>query len=579
MCRKAHKLLKSRVSSEEAGKLKEAISFLGMEVTPEQTRSLANLIGWLGLGTGILLIFIISLFLGFSVLWLLFLAFPTVLYLYFRRYPILKADSEMKRGLAQIPEAMSYLLMSLRVNPNLECAVEFAASHSRDIFRRRFGRIIQDVNLGRNSIEAGLAKLGNDFAKRSEEFRRSMSLVLASMLDRTERRRQETLDKASAVLLDGLALRNEREARALNTPVMIVFTFGILLPLILVAIIPFTSLMGIEISTPVIALIYTFGLPLFLYILIRFIASCRPVTMLPPRVPAGNTRIGHIILGVSAGLLPATIFLLGDTVLGSLKYVPILLGIGTGTGTFMLLTTAGVRKVRREIKSMENRFGEILHHLGVILSEGRPLEVAMIKSESPFMKRAAENIRTLNASLKSAFFDRELGSLRTVYSDTIRGIIEVLVSIADKGPKTLAKVSFRMAEHVNNLKKSGAEVERGLGSVISSMRIIALIVAPLVGGMISSMSVVLAETMVKSQGENLGFGYKTAMPMDPSIITMVIGIYIMESAVILMLFGSELINGDDIVMKKYYTGLALPLSIIVFTVCAWVTGNLFGSIA
>jgi len=579
LCKRSHRIFKSKLGDKEADELRGAIGFLGMDVKPEETKSLAKMVGALGLGAGLLLVAILSLLLGFSVMWFLFLAFPLVMYSYLKKYPTLKADSERRKALAQMPEAMSYLIMSLQVNPNLEKAVEFAASHSKGLFKRKLDGIIGGVDRGIEGAEAGLLKLGEDFASRSEEFKRSMSLVLASTLERTDERRQETLDKAAEVLLEGLASRTEREARALNTPVMIVFTFGVILPLIFVAIIPFMSLMGIEIGAPGIAMMYTVGLPLFLFVLIRFIASSRPMTMLPPSVPAGKRRVLPLVLSACAGLALSLAVLLGEGALGPLEYVPVLWGVGVGMGIFMLMATARVKRLRREVKMLESGLGETLHQLGVILSEGRPLEDAMARSDAPFMRGAAENVRTLSAGLNAAFFDERFGSLKEVYSDTIKGIVEIVVSISDKGSESLASVSFKLGEHVRNLKKSEAEIERSLGSVVSSMRIIALVVAPLVGGMISSMSVVLAETMVASQGVSMGFASQVVSPIDPSVITMIIGIYAMESAVILVLFGSELINGDDAVMKKYWIGLALPISILVFTVCAWVASGLFGGIA
>jgi hypothetical protein len=131
---------------------------------------------------------------------------------------------------------------------------------------------------------------------------------------------------------------------------------------------------------------------------------------------------------------------------------------------------------------------------------------------------------------------------------------------------------------MNNLRKSELEIERALGSVVSSMKIIAIVVAPLVGGMISSMSVVLADTMVESQNANMVMGESVAV-LEPSLITLIIGIYAMESAAILVVFGSELMHGDDSVMKRFSMGVALPVSIFVFTACAWLANGLFGGIA
>ncbi len=577
LCRAWGRLLKTKVKEKETEKLNAAIGFLGLAVTPEETQGLARVVGIIGIMISLLVVLVLSLSIGFSVLWMLFVAFPALLYFYLKKYPYLKAESEKKGAVGQMPEAVSYVVMSLRISPNLERAIEFAARHSHGLFQKKLERIISNVRAGRSNAESDLVKLADEF-KKWDELKRSMQLVVSSTLERTEERRQETLDKATEVLLGGLAQRTEREARALNTPVMIVFTFGVILPLIFIAIIPFMSLMGIQIGAVSVAIMYTIGLPLFLYILTKFILSSRPMTMPAPSVPKGKGLASSLALAVIAGAVTLAPIFSGEKTLGAMEYVPLVWCFSLGGGLFLMLTTIETKKLRKKTKNLEKGFAETLHQLGVVLSEGRPLEDALSHVDSPFFKGAARNIQTLNTDLRSAFFDHRFGSLREVYSDTIRGVMDILVSISNKGSDAVAKIAFRMSEHINNLKKSEAEIERTLGGVVSSMRIIALVVAPLVGGMISSMSIVLAETMAQSQGAKMGFAGK-AEPMDPSLITLIIGIYAMESAAILMIFGTELMGGDDKVMKKYNAGIALIVSDFVFTVCAWFASGLFGGIA
>jgi len=295
-------------------------------------------------------------------------------------------------------------------------------------------------------------------------------------------------------------------------------------------------------------------------------------------VPNEKDVKAALLVSAGVGLALLLPLLFGAGFLGPLRYAPLLWASAGGIGTFLLMTTSRTRKKRKAIKSIERGFAETLHQLGVTLSEGRPFEDAMSSVDSQFFKSAAGNIRKLNTDLRSAFFDERFGSLREIYSDTIKGVAEMLVSISGKGSDALAKVAFKTSEHINDLKRAELEIERALGGVVSSMRIIAVVVAPLVGGMISSMSVVLADTMTKSQGSGLGPA-GGAQPMDPGFVTLVIGAYAIISAAILTAFGTELMNGDDKVLKKHSVGLALPIVAFVFTTCAWGAGLLFGGIS
>ncbi len=576
-CRTLGRWIEKKPDEEERGRLEEALQFLEMRVSAEEVQGLAyamlvtSCLGVAAVGGTLLLLF------GFSPLWFIPVPIPALLYLYLRRYPVHRAREERVKCLGEMPGVVTYLIMSLRINPNLERAVEFAQRHSRGIFKRKFSKILNNIRLGVEDAETGLRRVAEEFSE-IEEFKRCVELLIASVREGhgdegSEEGRGKTLDKATGVFFAGMEARIERSARSLNTPVMIVFTFGVILPLVFVALVPFLSLMGVSVSEVMIAIVYIIALPTFLFILVRFIASNRPVTIPPPEVPErGGKRAIVALVPASALLVPA---LLVD--LGPMQYIPILWGVASGLGIFFISSTMGVRKEREGIKRLEREFGETLHKLGIALSEGRSFEDAMTRTDSEFLGEAAEGIRNFNTSPAEALFDDKFGSLRNVYSNTIRGVMEILVSVADKGSKTISRISFQMADHLEKLQKSELEIERSLGGVVSSMKIIAMVVAPLVGGMISSMSVVLADTMEQTQGAQMGFG--SGGGLDPALVTTVIATYVMESAVILVLFGNDLLHGGDKILNKFSIGTALPVSIFVFTLCVWVAGAVFGGVA
>ena len=583
-----------RLSEDEHYEIQKALLFLGIKLTPKESKSLAiaaTVFTAIAIAATILLLSILFIF---SIFWSVLFTIPVLLYFYLKKYPQLKRDIEMKNALSQLPEFMSYTIMSLRVNPNLERALQFAVDHSKGRFRIILRRILYDVHTGRCNTEKALSDLADEWGQLCGEFKRSMRLVIASTAESSETRRQITLDKASEVLSEGLSKRASNAARALHTPVMVVFTFGIILPLIFIAIIPFISLMGITIGVPTIALIYTIGIPVFLYIIIKFIASNRPLTMAPARIPKEEYS-GHIVvlLAIVVGsfsIILGIVSLLGfDLGLGSLSYLPFAWGVAAGVSIYLLLTARRVRVLRKCSKDMEKEFGEMLHQLGVILTEGHSLENSISRIEYSdtkskslgFFQVAANNIRLFNTDIRSAFFDPKFGALKKVYSDMITGTMDIITSVADKGSEAVASVNFRIASQINNMQKVDDEIEKTLGSIVSSMKIIAMVVGPLVGGMISSMSVVLADTMADTSvgGEFMGFSTAAPAPLDPQIVTFIIAVYVVESAIIMMAFATELIHGNDSVMKRYNIGIAAPVAIFVFTICAWLSSSIFSGMA
>jgi len=591
ICRISGKLLggwmKSDPEDEDDAKFKEVLEFLRVDITPKDVKAAAYVVPAF---LSILIISSIALltpFVGFMPVMLIFLGIPFLLFQYLKKYPLVKARSVRQEAIRLIPDTMFYLIMSLRINPNLERALEFTSKYSKGVIKRELDIIIHRVRMGVDSVESGLVRWGETWGEDFDEFRGSVRLVLASNLETNEKKRQATLDKASNLLLDGLNKKVETAARKLHTPTMILFTFGVILPLVFVALVPFMSLMGLNIGIEAIALMYVVAIPLMLFVMTKFIVSTRPITSPPPNVPIPSKTLISAIPSIGTAALFSLIgvmVLMGRINLGNLSNLPFLWAFATAVGLFLFLSSLKVKKARSVVKKTEMEFSETLHQLGIFLSEGRSLEDALDRTAEKsgklmaFMRRAANNIRMFSSDIRAAFFHHEFGALKDMHSDLVKSILEVITSIANKGSNMISLVSFSLSEQTKKMQQIDTQIEQSLGSLVTSMKIIAIVVGPLVGGMISSMSLVLAATMDYAEGANMAFGSSGA-PLDPAAITLIIGIFVVESSAILSLFAAGLIHGDDWVMKRNSIGLAMSLSVFIFTGCAWLAAQLFTGLA
>ncbi|ODS40309.1 MAG: hypothetical protein A7315_08960 [Candidatus Altiarchaeales archaeon WOR_SM1_79] len=585
-------------------KLIDSMSFAEIKIDPKEIYALA--IASLIVPTVfILLLFIISIVLtGFNLLYVIILLvslmLPAVLFYYIKEYPILTANTEKAIAVSYIPEIVSYLVMSLRINPNIEKAIKYTSDHSKGAFKKVLNKMMYNIRTGEQSAERSMVMLSEEWGDSSPEFKRSMRLIVASTSERSENRRQDTLDKATDVLLKGLSERIGESARALQTPVMMIFTFGVIMPLIFIALIPLASFMGLSVGPSIIALVYVVILPVILYIAINFIVSSRPATIPPVEIPESeHPKFLLMPIIAIAGVVvasPGILYLLGIKIidLGPLSITPILLGVSIILSAYFLGTSYKIKKLRDEIAEMESEFAETVYQLGVILSEGRSLEDAMVRikemskeaTSAEIFYIAANNVRLFNMSLESAFFDSKAGSAKKVFSDMIKSTLETIIAISNRGSSVIAATTFRMSEHIKNMRSVDAEIKKTIGDVVSSMQVIAGVVGPLVGGMISSMSTVLASVMGAtaeagaSGSAMMGLGGASpAEAIAPEIITIIIGIYVLETTLILISFSDDLVYGGDSIMKKYHLGLYLPIATIVFIISAWLAGMLIGGIA
>jgi hypothetical protein len=190
------------------------------------------------------------------------------------------------------------------------------------------------------------------------------------------------------------------------------------------------------------------------------------------------------------------------------------------------------------------------------LNKGRTAEI---------FSKAANNIRLFNIDMREAFFSEKGGSASRVYSEMIHGSLDTVVSMSAKSSKSIASVIIRLSEHIRNMRTVDAEMKKIIGNVTASMVIIAVFVGPLVGGVATSLGYLLAKTLSESDISGLGFGGLVVKTLNPEVVKLVIGIYVLETTAILAVFSDDLIYGKDAVIKKYHLGIYLPVAAVIFS--------------
>lgn len=585
-------------------KLNKAIDLLELRIESKELHALSSTTAFFSV-LSIFLILIASFLMGFSLslLFVFFIIFPLILYLYIERYPVMLMESRKMEMVGHIPAIASYLVISLRISPTLEKAVEFTSEHTTGFPRRLLKKIISDIHMGRSSsIVESLSKFADEWGN-IPEFRAFMQLLIASTLEASEKGRCLMLDNGMNVLLNGLKERTDNAARQLETPILMIFTFLVILPLVFIGLIPLIPTLGINISPLIIFFLYDIVLPVILFIAISFIVSTKPITIPPIEIPSEEhskvfnmdmrnkiNRCGFLlsILLIAAiislpGILDLMAAIAGKGSSYPLGTSSILIGVSLGLGIYLLGTSYNVKKMRDEIKKEEAEFIETLRQLSVLLSSGRPLPNAMAhitdlnkgKSAGIFSK-AANNIRLFNMDIREAFFNEEGGSAAKIYSGMIRGSIDTIIAMSGRSSKAIASVLIRLSEHIRNMKTVDVEMKKIIGSVTSSMNIIAIFVGPLVGGVATSLGYLISATL--GDGD-LGFGFgEMIKTMNPEIVKLIIGVYVLETTVILSLFSDDLIYGNDRVIKKYHLGMYLPFAALLFALSIYMMQGILTSV-
>ena len=292
----------------------EAFSFLEWDVKAEDFRSAYFGILFLGffitaIAGGFLYFFVFQGAIEQTLFFALgFMLFATILSgYYYLNYPKMAADKEKLLALAYVPEIVNYFTMSLRLTPNLEKAVEFAANHGQGKIAEELKKIVWDVQLGRyESVEEALDELAYKWGPYNDDFKQALMLVRASILEADSKKREDMLLKANSDVLEGAREKMDLYARGLQQPTVYLYYFGILLPLLLAILLPIAGAFA-NISfakAEYLFVAYNILLPVLVFVFGSSILGSRPPTYVPPDVPTdhpglprrGNIRVGTVLL-------------------------------------------------------------------------------------------------------------------------------------------------------------------------------------------------------------------------------------------------------------------------------------------
>ncbi len=473
-------------------------------------------------------------------------------------YPSSVADGERKRAIAYIPEIVNYLVMNMRLTPNLERAVEFAAAHGRGKIAEDLRKLIWDTQIGvYNSIEEGLDDLAYRWGSYNDDFKHALMLIRASVLEADEQKRSELLEKASNDVIEGSKEKMDVYARQLHQPTVYLYYFGILLPLMLAIVLPIAS--GIVKGLPLtgvlpFVLIYNVFLPVVLLVMSQGIINGRPPTYVPPDIPEdfpdlppkgtfllGKVRVPFVPLAlvVFLGCLAAGYFLDGlqldairtgsglsnpEEAISALPHVTVpllgnvflftifgvLIGFSLAMSIYLFGKYSARKKVQDEIREMEAEFKDALYVLASRLGENRPMEDALRSSieflpksavANRIFRRVLDNVTQLGMTIDAAIFDSNYGAVRDMPSETIRGGMRILVDSVQLGVNVAALSLINLAMQIRNAQKIDQMLRHLLEDVTTMLKTMGTFIAPIVLAVVTSLQRVILGSLTSNCGE------------------------------------------------------------------------------
>jgi len=611
--------------------LENSIAFIGLRITPKDVMALVVL--------NIMFFVITSVLLAAAgvipLLGILFMSMAGVgLSYYFLKYPVNMMKQYRIEASSQVVLAILYMVVSMRVSPNLEQALRFSAANISGPLAWDMRKLLWDIEMGGYySASQAMTDYIAKWKSENEEFAEALRLVRDSRTH-TPEKAEVILDEALDIILSGTKTRMKHYAQDLTLPVSVIHMMGIILPILGSIMAPMAAVFLSDIARPEYFFIgYDMLLPIFLIWFINSVLKKRPTTFseidtsshpdLPPKgsfnIIFGGKKVSMPVLPVSliiglAFLLPPLLFFSenpgllisaeGTHDLFSMAMsMMMIMGIAFGLASYFILSNYQKARIQDDVLKTESEFEMALFQLGNRLSGGIPPEVALEKSVedvkdlsiSGLFIIALRNIRNLGMTFREALLDEKWGAIRYYPSNLIRNIMYMIVDIAKKGVKYAAEGMLTVSKYLRNIRETQEYIRDLLQESVSSMKFQAYLLTPMVTGLIVSMAQVIimvlsilgARLQALSTGSSLPINITGGMligpgtiskTVSPEVFQLIIGIYLIEVIIILAIFMTKISQGENKVYQWYLAGKMLIIAVTMYFLVAIGASAMFGGL-
>ena len=278
--------------------------------------------------------------------------------------------------------------------------------------------------------------------------------------------------------------------------------------------------------------------------------------------------------------------------------------IAFSIGISLILMTRSRLKSRNKVKVLEKEFSEALFQLGHEMMSGHGIENALDNSQknlqgmeiASFYGRILNNIKALGATFESAIFSREYGAVWEYPSEIIRSVMKIIVESSRKSLIAASMSMLTISKYLKGMDSIEEKIKDIMSENVTSMKFLGMFLSPLVAGITVGMAVIILSviTLLSFQISTLGGSagvseipssatfllglWKGGASVGPDMFQLVLGIYIIETTLLLGMFINGLENGEDKISEMNLTGKMLLLAVGIYTISLFIIYSVFGSL-
>ncbi|MEW5761101.1 MAG: hypothetical protein AB1779_10095, partial [Candidatus Thermoplasmatota archaeon] len=437
-----------------------------------------------------------------------------------------------------------------------------------------------------DTIEKALTAFADEWGEWNEDFKRAIYTVVSAQLEQSSEGLRHTLQRANDIILEGTKRMLEEYQAKLSGPTFILFSLGLLLPVIVGTMLPLAGMGGIKVSVLEVIFLMNVLFPIGTFLYAYNILRNRPAAITPPQIPSIYTSGKKILIFFIAIMVGLSIFVL-TFLLGAFLGIKGIIGgaaatlaIGIAIGLYSFSTSFKQKMERERILEVEKKYPDALFQFGNRIAEGKPFEVALKKvSEEMKGSQIADEMRRLSYIIymkklppEEALFGYG-GALVDYPSKTIKTTMKVAGGTAKKDILTAGQTIVSISSYLRDMRKVEHDIRIGLSSIVTMMVNTAMFFAPIMIGITSAIYVILAEAMKgmipATEIAPAGIGFYTAggvtIPVD--VFSGIFGLYLVLTVIIVTYFSVGIMYGDDAIERNYTLGKSLPIAVIIYALC------------
>ncbi|MDD2678579.1 MAG: hypothetical protein PHS81_01720 [Candidatus Nanoarchaeia archaeon] len=627
-CKTVGKFFPIKLTSKEKEKLETVIRKSDLNVAPEEVSGFSMIVLIAGIAISLFLIILST-----SLVTLLFLPLSFYAYIYVGSYPENVFRKKRMEETSEMVLAILYIVTYMRHTPNLEAAIRFAANNLQSQLGNDFKQALWNIQTRKyqdifESINAFLM----DWAEESNGFVEAMGLIMSALSQSDEKRRDETLDIAVDTILSNTYDSMVVYANNLRTPVQAVSLLGITLPILGLVMLPMVSaFLSDLITTNMIFIFYDLILPVIVFFSINSALSKRPTGFAIPNVdshPDVPPKNKFYLLNkgkkvfINALIIPIILlaifsFMFISYVLNARGMPPsqadvfgsltLVIGITLFLVTYFYFSSFQKTKVRNRIAKVEDEFANASYILSNVLSEGKPLELAIIRTGEKmknsaihdFFETIESNVKNLGLSIKDAIFDKKEGAIKLYPSMLVQSIMKILLSTSEESTEAASISMANIGRYTKSVSSINEKINDILSDTVSSVGFQANFIAPLITGVVVGLSTMifliihnLSQQLGAISGSSTGLGGVGGMNLDfvLGFLNMstsieiwafqpIVGVYLIIVVLLMVYLINKIQFAGDWVYFMNKASKTLIISIILYLIVVSLTTIIFTGLA